>query len=371
MFLPIGSVLFLWLLSILGLSSEHTKFFTTRRVLNEFKDVNRMVRAPKENIIQRARLRLSVKKFMENPFGAFIQRPYLVLFISVPVALIIDFIALASRINLSMLSSPGAFFSVVHPGLPSVQTIASFDGIAVLTLFIVVLPFTIFWELRMHKIKKLDSTIPEFLKRLAGVNESGLTLAQAVKSLLRSNLGVLNVEVKKMVRDMEWGADIKDALVRFEHRVSTPSISRTVTLITEASESSGDIKETLEIASADAGSAQTLQEERSTNMLLYVLIVYISFFVFLYIIYTLVVVFMPALPGVSADTSMQSMSTMGISFNGVDTGTLKTLFYHAVLIEGFFSGIIAGMMGAGNMFSGLKHALIMVLIGVVVFAVLI
>jgi flagellar protein FlaJ len=278
---------------------------------------------------------------------------------------------MASRIDLSTLSSPGAFFGSIHPGLPSVQSIASVDGLAVLALFVAVLPFTILWELRMYKIKKFDSTIPEFLKRLASVNESGLTLAQAVKSLIRSNLGVLNVEVKKMVKDMEWGADIKEALVRFEYRVSTPSISRTVTLITEASESTGDIKETLEIAGSDAGATQSLQEERSTNMLLYVLIIYISFFVFLYIIYTLVAVFIPVLPNVPMDASMQSMNSMGMSFNGVDSGTLKILFYHAVLIEGFFSGIIAGMMGAGNMYSGLKHALIMVLIGVLVFAVFI
>ena len=370
-FLPIGSILFLWLLSVIGLSSEHTKFLTTTRVLNEFKDVNRMVRAPKENLLQRAQLRLNFKQFIENPFGALIQRPYVVLFISVPAALIIIFAATASRINYSTLASPGTLFSSIHIGLPSVQTIASFDGLAVLALFVAVLPFTIFWELRMHKIKKFDSAIPEFLKRLASVNESGLTLAQAVKSLIRSNLGVLNVEVKKMVTDMEWGADIKDALVRFEYRVCTPSISRTVTLITEASESTGDIKETLEIAGSDAGATQSLQDERSTNMLLYVLIIYISFFVFLYIIYTLVVVFIPVLPSVPADAGMQSMSSMGMSFNGVDAGTLRVLFYHAVLIEGFFSGVIAGMMGAGNWFSGLKHALIMVLIGVVVFAVLI
>ena len=370
-FLPIGSVLFLWLLSIIGLSSEHTKFFTSTRVLNEFKDVNRMVRAPKENILQRARLRLSWKKFIDNPFGALIIRPYIVLLVSVPAALILIFVALASRINLSTLSSPGAFFGSIHIGLPSVQTLGSIDGPVILAVFVALLPFTIFWELRMYRIRKLDSTVPEFLKRLASVNESGLTLAQAVKSLIRSNLGVLNVEVKKMVTDMEWGADIKDALVRFETRVSTPSISRTVTLITEASESTGDIKETLEIAGSDAGASQSLQNERSTNMLLYVLIIYISFFVFLYIIYTLVAVFIPVLPNVPMDSSMQAMTSQGMSFNGVDSGTLKTLFYHAVLIEGFFSGIIAGMMGAGNLFSGFKHALIMVLIGVVVFAVLI
>lgn len=370
-FMPLGSIMFLWLLSVIGLSSEHTKSFTTTRILNEFHDVNRMVRAPKENIIERAQLRFGIKKFLENPLGELIQRPYLVLLVSVPAALITLIVALASRIDLSMFTSPGELLRHIHLGVPSVSTIASVDNLLVLVFFIAVLPFTIFWELRMYKIRKIDSTVPEFLKRLAGVNESGLTLAQAVKSLVRSNLGVLNVEVKKMVADMEWGADIKDALVRFEYRVRTPSISRTVTLITEASESSGDIKETLEIAGADAGSTQTLQEERSTNMLLYVLIIYISFFVFLYIIYTLVSVFVPVLPNVPASSSTQSMSSMGIAFNGVDTKLLTTLFYHSVLIEGLFSGIIAGMMGSGNLFSGLKHALIMILIGFLVFAIFI
>jgi flagellar protein FlaJ len=239
-------------------------------------------------------------------------------------------------------------------------------------LAIVLLPFIFFWEVRSWRIRKVDAAIPEFLKRLASFNESGLTLTQAIKTLLNSNLGVLNVEVRKIWRDIEWGAGTKEALIRFERRVNTASVRRIVTLITKASESSGDIKETLAIAAADATATQTERNERYLNMLLYTAIIYIAFFVFVYILYTLGTVFLTAMPQNTVTNPMAGSGMNGMTFGGtVDVKFYQLLFMHAVIIQGFFSGMVAGMMSQGNLISGLKHSVFMVLIGYLVFTLLI
>ncbi|MCK5046645.1 MAG: hypothetical protein KAS22_08695, partial [Candidatus Heimdallarchaeota archaeon] len=41
----------------------------------------------------------------------------------------------------------------------------------------------------------------------------------------------------------------------------------------------------------------------------------------------------------------------------------KILFLHMTIVEGLFSGLVAGKMGEGKAKSGLKHSSIMVLIG--------
>ncbi|OPY25988.1 MAG: flagellar assembly protein J [Methanocella sp. PtaU1.Bin125] len=354
--IPGGSLLFIWLLTILGLGSDDNRAKEIRRELDEFADVRKVATdgGNKSKTLDRAEFRYNLSRFLESPAAAFIGKPSLVLYITVPVAIVV-FIVLARP----------------APGLPYYEMLEALTLPVLAMLAIALLPFALFWEMRSHRVRKMDAVIPEFLKRLASYNESGLTLTLAIKSLLSSNLGVLNSEIRKMWTDIEWGAETKDALIRFERRINTASIRRVVTLITKASESSGDIKETLSIAAADAAATQNDRSDRVLNMLLYTSIIYISFFVFLYIIYTLSTVFLPAVPGHAFTDELQA-AAQGISFaGGADVGVFQLLFMHAVLIQGLFSGLVTGMMSEGNIYSGLKHAAIMMFVGYVVFALFI
>jgi archaeal flagellar protein FlaJ len=354
---PGGSLLFIWLLTILGLGSDDNRTKEIRRELDEFADVRKVTTdgGSKSNLLQWAEFRYNVSRFLESPASSFMVRPHILLYITVPVAVIV-------------------FILLARPAL-GMRYYEMLDALTIpvlAALSVALLPFALFWELRSYRVRKMDAAIPEFLKRLASFNESGLTLTMAIKSLLGSNLGVLNSEIRKMWTDIEWGAETKEALIRFERRVNTASIRRVVTLITRASESSGDIKETLSIAAADATASQSDRSDRALNMLLYTSIIYISFFVFLYIVYTLSTVFLPAVPAHAFNESMQLATSQGMSFaGGADVGTFQLLFLHAVLIQGFFSGLVTGMMSEGNIYSGLKHSAIMMFVGYVVFTLLI
>jgi flagellar protein FlaJ len=83
-------------------------------------------------------------------------------------------------------------------------------------------------------------------------------------------------------------------------------------------------------------------------------------------------VFLPAVPGHAFSEPMQTTVAQGMSFaGGADVGIFQLLFMHAVLIQGFFSGLVTGMMSEGNIYSGLKHSAIMMFIGYIVFSLLI
>ncbi|WP_424357677.1 type II secretion system F family protein [Methanocella sp. MCL-LM] len=362
--IPLGSMMFIWILIAMGLESGDTKILVHRKPLDEFAGVKKAPDNSKSaRIMKQAELRYRIRRFMDNPVNSFINKPYQILYFTVPVAILL-FIGLAyPYLNLSS-------HSLSSFSLPSYRVISLVDDFLLLSASVALVPFIVCWELRSNRISKMDAAVPEFLKRLASFNESGLTLTMAIKALLSSNLGVLNSEIRKIWTDIEWGADAKEALIRFEYRVNTASIRRVVTLITKASESSGDIKETLSIAAADAAATQSEREERFLNMLLYLSIIYISFFVFLYILYTLSTVFLPVVPATPINDQLSVASATGTAAalsGGIDVPLYKLLFLHAVLIQGLFSGLVAGMMGEGNVYSGLKHSAIMILIGYVVF----
>ncbi|MFC6764021.1 hypothetical protein [Natrinema soli] len=57
-------------------------------------------------------------------------------------------------------------------------------------------------------------------------------------------------------------------------------------------------------------------------------------------------------------------------FSQVSADAYATLFYHATLVQGAFSGLIAGQLSTGDIGAGAKHAAVMIGLSVLVFALL-
>ena len=244
------------------------------------------------------------------------------------------------------------------------------DDHIILALLIVLIPYAIFYEIRARKVLGIQTLLPDFLERMSGINQVGLTLSQAIAIMVNTNLGLLSYEIRRIKRDMDWGANFTEALVRFEQRVSTPAIARTVTLITKASEMSGQISEVLSIASSDAKMSETLKQERRSEMFIYTAIVYLSFFVFLFVVAVLTTQFLPVLGNINepGSTSIMSGSTMS-GFGSISLIIFGRLLYHACLMQALFSGLIAGQMGESSVAAGVKHACILLIIALVTFNV--
>ena len=153
--------------------------------------------------------------------------------------------------------------------------------------------------------------------------------------------------------------------MRFEERISTPSIARTVTLVTKASEMSGQIGEVLSIASSDAKMSEVLKKERLSEMFIYTAIVYLSFFVFLFVVGVLTIQFLPMLTGIPTKGIPQTGIVAGMG--AIQIATSSRILYHACLIQALFSGLIAGQMGESSVAAGVKHSCILLIIALVAF----
>ena len=343
--IPLSAIAFGVLLSVISAGSEGRliKIYEVTKKIRHYDDVRVKPVTPYEERSIRKLLRslrwTSIVNARKNPLKTFFADPQKILYISVPAALIYSFLSIYKH----------------------EITINLMDDVIVISLFMIIVPFIIFYEIQMKRIKKIGESIPGFLRRLAAISEMGVPLFQAINSISKINLGVLSTEVKLMYKDIVWSRSLLEALTKFERRVNTIAISRIVTLITKASESTANIKDTLRVAASDSDLSEKLMKQKFSVLFSYLIVVYISFFVFMLVLYVFARSFLPQIPSYSGPSGMLSIST--------EKEEYSTLFMHASVIQGFFSGIIAGQMVGESPSDGLKHSMFMMTTAYIFFVV--
>ncbi len=370
--LPIGSLMFVVMISIITPSeSGEPEILPTTVVLDHgipqvpsylepvYNETGELIDETKEKVQERAlyeglaksKKSLSFRDFLQNPLKPLLNNPLYTLAITLPIAFLV--------ILIPFLLNKGDLYTTS-------DIVAFIDDYVVLGLFLVIVPLAIFHEIKSHRKKSLEKNFPDFLKKLASTNETGMTLRDSITLMATSGKGSLGKEIHKIWKDIFWGMNVNDALIRFANRLRTHVIARSMTLITKANESSGDVGEVLLVAARDAASEQSMKRERSMNMMIYIVIIYIAFFVFVGVIYVISTTFLAEMA--NAGEKMAEAGTQAGGFLGnFDLDAYTRLFMHASLLQGLSSGLMAGAMGEGNVLSGLKHSIVMITVGYLIF----
>jgi len=397
--LPIGSVMFTILISMLTPQEEDRTSLFDVQVSNQYDTVPLLGAADaspadKKRIadLKKARENLKTKEFLANPLAGIKKDPTKVLYISIPAAFVVILLLMFVVWPILGFGSMGGalqqvsdFQKDMRTGKQKVTTdilviygpILSFlDDFIVYFFVLAITPLAFFHEAKARRERKIAAEMPDFLKKLSSTNETGMTLTQSINLISNSNFGLLSTEVQKVHKDMSWGTDVNTALKRFANELRTNASTKVITLITKAASSSGDIKDVLNIAANDSRINEQMRRERFDGMLIYVIIIFISFVVFIYCVYTLTSSFIPVMATAASTSTGQgsssSVNTKAATFiQAFNPDDYVRLFFHAALIQGLCAGILAGQMGEGHWMSGLKYALIMVLIAYVLFTLLI
>lgn len=318
--------------------------------------------ASRERLAAYDRLR-SVRSWVTSPVDRILEAPRAVLVVAVPVALF--WVA-----------------AVVHPLAVERPTaiVAQIDTPLVAATAVVLAAYAVVYEVQKRRIRRIESAIPDFLDRLASVNEAGTSVVGSVRRVAGTDLEALTTDLERTRRDMDWGADVTAALRRLERRVASPMTSRAVVLVTNAMHASGDVAPVLRIAADEARATWTLRRERRQVMVTYLIVIYISFLVFLGVIAALSVSFIPAIEEASiagAGTETGSGTGTGVGGTGVigglgdiDVDVYEQLFFHAAAIQAVCSGIVAGQLGEGSVRDGAKHAAVLLVFTLVAFALM-
>ncbi|MEA2034648.1 MAG: type II secretion system F family protein [Euryarchaeota archaeon] len=292
-----------------------------------------------------------INKLRHKPIAVLTQKPINVLILTLPFAfftLIIGFLYIINEYGTGVLFSSTLI-----------------DDILVISLLIAVLPLAVLDYIEGRRIRSLEMSLPNFFRDVAGMNESGMTLTNAIHIVADGEYGKLTPYVKKLDNEMSWGIPFVTAIHHFGVNVGTPLAIRSVDLIAKASTAGGDVSEVLQAAANDSYEFINLDTERRNNMMIYVVIVIISFLVFLFVIAVMTGSFLTTMADVG---STSPGGSGGASFGGsLDIAFYNRLFSHAAMIQGFFSGLVAGQMGEGRTLAGLKYSVIMLIIAWVTF----
>ena len=207
-------------------------------------------------------------------------------------------------------------------GINVLFTSTVIDDFAVLAVLISIIPLAVLDLREQSRIKNLEDALPNFFRDLAGMNDSGMTLPNAVHLVAGAEYGALTPHIRKLDNEMSWGVGFVEGMYRFGKSLGTPLADRSVDLIAKASKAGGDISEVLRAAASDTFETVNLAQERRNNMFIYVIIVIVSWAVFMFVIAILVSSFLTtmATAGTAASATAASSQFMGrIDLPGIQT----------------------------------------------------
>jgi flagellar protein FlaJ len=273
-------------------------------------------------------------------------------------------------------------------------TIASnmiFAGILILTV-----PYSLYKFFQFKKVKNYEKEFPSFLRDLAESQRAGLTLLQSLQAASKSEYGLLSAEVRKMDKQLSWNVPLEKVLKGFSDRMSASKlIVRSLMVVDQATKSGGNVEETMEALADNIEALKDVQEEKSVLLNQQVLMMYAIFFIFMGITIALIKFLVPLLQseGLSGGLGVigASNNPCSICINNPEPACFgcsafftvstvfdfgppedpsayyKSLFLLMIIIQGVFSGLIAGQISADSVTAGVRHSLLMLFAGFAIF----
>ena len=245
----------------------------------------------------------------------------------------------------------------------------TWDQLLILAMIITTFPSAVVEYLDLRWERGIDKNIPRLLREIAESGRTGLTFTRAIEVSAERDYGPLTPELKLLVAQLSWGNSLEDALRSFAKRARTKLARRTTDLIIEVSRSGGDTQEIMEQLNRHIGELQSIDRERYAEMRPYSVVIYIAFGVFLFTDVMLIRSFFTQILQLqtSVMNTMGGTSTVFGGISGVNVDFLKTVLFHAAIVQGIIGGLVAGKMGEARLGAGLKHVVILLLIGFVTF----
>ena len=294
-------------------------------------------------------------QILKQPHLFFRDHPMLVLGLTVPIsvlAVVVSIILDQAPLSISALQQfpvRGTFFWVYLP------------------MYINFIPLAIFYEWNQRSRKAIIGNLSENLRKLASANDTGMTLLESIKIVSETSAGKLSDEFETMHAKVNYGTSLKEALREFNNKYHVPRMARTVKLISEAQEASSQIQDVLSTAAQAAENQDDIDRSRKSRTRMQTVIIIMTYLTLLGVMALLKTQFLDVMSGLTTQASGGGASPTGGGFGGsIDTNALSMLFFHAVTLQAFLSSFIAGYIREVKLLAGVKFAVILSTIALVV-----
>lgn len=239
------------------------------------------------------------------------------------------------------------------------------------------------YYIKSQRVKKLEKEFPEFIRNLVSAVKSGMPIPRAITHISEMDYGELSPHVKTLSNQIEWAIPIHTALLKFSNSTKSEVIHRAITTVIEAEKAGGKMESVLETITRSVMIVESLKEKRKAGVHSTVVQTYIIFIIFLAVMIVVQNVVIPYVTNVdsndyggtgSTTQTNNFLSPVSIDFQtpmtfiktlGAWLQSIKGILLALVTIQGFFTGLVLGKLSEGDYAAGMKHALVLVLLGFV------
>jgi flagellar protein FlaJ len=226
-------------------------------------------------------------------------------------------------------------------------------------------PILIFYT-RYKTNMEIEQQFVVFMRDLSSSINAGMTLPLALNHCSKNDYMSLGPYVNDMAAQVDWGIPFKRALETFAKKTESVSVKRSITTIIETYKVGGKISDTLEAINRSLVTVEKIKKERSSSVHSQVVTSYMIFFVFIFILIILQSFLIPSLTQRSvSDVALTITQAPQTLPSGQEYSQIFTIF---IIMQGFFAGLATGKMAEGSLVSGLKHSIILIIVGYLTFS---
>ncbi len=245
-------------------------------------------------------------------------------------------------------------------------------NIGILVFLVVIVPPSFFNLYETNRVRKIEAEFPALMRDISLSVKSGMTLGEAMSIAAGGQYGALTPAIKLMDNMMSWGISFEEALLNFAKKYPTSLIRRTIYTLLEAFRIGGHLGDILKGVASDVEQTKALEKRRSAETKPYIMVCYVSYFVFIIVILIMNSIFLPMMQK-AAESASGAALPAGLGQFAVSTQDMalyNRIYFHALVIQGFFAGIVTGKIGEGKAVAGLKHSVFFIIIAVIVYTLL-
>ena len=202
---------------------------------------------------------------------------------------------------------------------------------------------------QFKKIRLIEELFPKYLNDIAENISAGMTLPQAIRSTVNIEYGVMTPYVHEIASKVSWGITFERIMNDFAKKTGSKAMKRNVQTIIETHRSGGSMDTIMRSVAQSLVELEKIKKERSASVYAQMINGYLIFFVFLGVMIGLSSVLVPAF----------QMNEQQEDLRGVFSDIFRAL----IIVQGFFAGLSIGKMAEGSLIAGIKHSLVMVVIG--------
>lgn len=227
------------------------------------------------------------------------------------------------------------------------------DHIMIYAVLIAIIPYSLDSYIQKRLLNRREVAFSEFLYKLSELMRGGIDPVKGVVTLSRTtDLGAIAPNVQEAASAMLLGSSFEDAMHRMARSINSKLVSKYINIVVQAAYTGGNVADLLFRTSEDMRTVIAIEKDKEANLKQYIVIFYLAQGIIVALAYILSTSLLPLIQGVG-------LEMLG-GGNGLSEINFERGFFHMIILNALFGGLIVGMITEGEMKHGMKHSAVLI-----------